>query len=178
MVDRGIHYEAAFEAFLRERATPYVAVDEAKRALFGKAKLKGFDFLVYSRNGPNLLVDVKGRRATGGKSMQTWATQRDVDDLLQWEQVFGEDFQAVLAFAYWIEPRDETLGLPGLASDLPPGEAEEPGVFRHLSRWYRLMAISLADYRNHMRQRSAKWETVALPTSDFRSLARPMETLL
>ena len=30
-------------------------------ALFADAKLKSFDFVVYSKNGPNLLVDVKGR---------------------------------------------------------------------------------------------------------------------
>jgi len=37
MADRNIHYEAAFEAFLRERGIPYVAVDEAKKALFSTA---------------------------------------------------------------------------------------------------------------------------------------------
>src|SRR2546423_987338 len=62
MADRTVHYEAAFEAFLRERGIPYVAVDEAKKALFANAKLKSFDFVVYSKNGPNLLVDVKGRQ--------------------------------------------------------------------------------------------------------------------
>ena len=40
MADRTIHYEAAFEAFLRSRGIPYVAVDEAKKALFADAKLK------------------------------------------------------------------------------------------------------------------------------------------
>ena len=52
MADRTIHYEAAFEAFLRERGVPYVAVDEAKKALFASAKLKSFDFVVYSKSGP------------------------------------------------------------------------------------------------------------------------------
>src|SRR5438067_1897458 len=66
MADRNIHYEAAFEAYLRQRGIPYVAVDEAKRALFANAKLKGFDFVVYSKNGPNLLIDVKGRQCTNG----------------------------------------------------------------------------------------------------------------
>ena len=61
MADRTVHYEAAFEAFLRQKGVPYVAVDEAKKALFANAKLKSFDFVVYSKNGPNLLVDVKGR---------------------------------------------------------------------------------------------------------------------
>ena len=55
-------YEAAFEAMLRARGIPYVPIDEAKRALFSSAKLKSFDFVVYSKTGPNLLVDVKGRQ--------------------------------------------------------------------------------------------------------------------
>jgi hypothetical protein len=29
MADRTVHYEAAFEAFLRHKGIPYVAVDEA-----------------------------------------------------------------------------------------------------------------------------------------------------
>src|SRR5437868_10387434 len=107
MADRTIHYEAAFEAFLRHRGIPYVAVDEAKKALFSNAKLKCFDFVVYSKNGPNLLVDVKGRQAQGKggatASFQTWATEQDVTDLMQWEQVFGEGFKAVFAFIYWID---------------------------------------------------------------------------
>src|SRR6476661_3576689 len=89
MADRNIHYEAAFEAYLRHRGIPYVAVDEAKKALFSNAKLKSFDFVVYSKNGPNLLIDVKGRqardRAGGRKNFETWTTQRDVEDLMQWE---------------------------------------------------------------------------------------------
>src|ERR1700759_1643285 len=66
MADRTVHYEAAFEAFLRERGIPCVAVDEAKKALFANAKLKSFDFVVYSKSGPNLLIDVKGRQARKG----------------------------------------------------------------------------------------------------------------
>src|SRR5438874_9995220 len=106
MADRSIHYEAAFEAFLRDRGIPYVAVDEAKKALFSNARLKSFDFVVYSKAGPNLLVDIKGRQArnrTGRGGFQTWATEQDVADLMQWEQVFGDGFKAVLAFVYWID---------------------------------------------------------------------------
>ena len=40
MADRSIHYEAAFEGFLRDHKIPYVAVDEAKKALFANARLK------------------------------------------------------------------------------------------------------------------------------------------
>ncbi|HEX3357795.1 MAG TPA: HYExAFE family protein [Tepidisphaeraceae bacterium] len=165
MADRNVHYEAAFEAYLRHRGIPYVAVDEAKKALFSNAKLKSFDFVVYNKTGPNLLVDVKGRQmrdSSASRTFQTWATQRDVEDLMQWEQVFGDGFKAVLTFIYWIE------------TPLSP----QPGMFEHRDRWYLLMAIDLAEYRNHMRRRSVKWETVALPAEDFRQLARPIESWL
>src|SRR5262245_44078279 len=107
MADRTVHYEAAFEAYLRQRGIPYVAVDEAKKALFANARLKSFDFVVYNKSGSNLLVDVKGRQCRNGvtrRGFETWTTQRDVDDLMQWEQVFGEGFKALLTFIYWIEP--------------------------------------------------------------------------
>src|SRR6185437_9420167 len=76
MADRNVHYEAAFEAFLRDKGIPCVAVDEAKRALFANAKLKSFDFVVYSKNGPNLLIDVKGRQLRNRSSQGI----RDVGD--------------------------------------------------------------------------------------------------
>jgi hypothetical protein len=161
MAHRQVHYEAAFEAYLREKGIPYVAVDEAKKAMFANAKLKSFDFVVYSKNGPNLLVDVKGRKL-GGSSYQTWATEGDVSDLMQWQQVFGEGFKAVLLFAYWIDP------------PLVP----EVGMFEHKERWYLLLAVELAEYQEHMRRRSVKWETVALPQADFKALARPIEKWL
>ena len=51
-------------------------------------------------------------------------------------------------------------------------------MFEHRERWYLLMGIDLAEYRNAMRRRSAKWETVALPAEEFRNLARPIESWL
>jgi len=103
--DRSIHYEAAFEAFLRERGIPCVAVDEAKKALFANAKLKSFDFVVYSKTGPNLLIDVKGGRRKGNpaEAVRNLDHEQDVADLTQWEQVFGEGYKAILTFIYWIE---------------------------------------------------------------------------
>ena len=64
-----VHYEAAFEDYLRKKGLPYIAVDEAKKALFAGAKLKSFDFVVYNKKGPNLLVDVKGRSLRNRSSM-------------------------------------------------------------------------------------------------------------
>jgi len=162
MADRTVHYEAAFEAYLREHGVPYVAVDEAKKALFSNARLKSFDFVVYNKNGRNLLVDVKGRQAKGkasSSSLQTWTTEQDVVDLLQWQEVFGDGFTAVLMFVYWIDPP----------------VVPQPGMFVHRDRWYLLLGVELSEYQDHMRRRSVKWETVAVPQADFRSLARPIE---
>src|SRR5689334_6722284 len=136
MADRTVHYEAAFESLLRDKGIPYVAVDEAKKALFSNAKLKSFDFVVYSKQGPNLLVDVKGRQHRDSVSkggFQTWATEQDVSDLLQWEQVFGEGFKAVFAFVYWID------------TPLTP----EAGMFEYKDRWYWAFGVDLSEYRAH-----------------------------
>lgn len=80
MAQRRHHYELAFEEYLRSRRVPYVAVDEARKALLPPgavlsarsgvtdagaiaepSALKCFDFVVYSDRG-NLLLDVKGRK--------------------------------------------------------------------------------------------------------------------
>lgn len=174
MADRKVHYEAAFEEFLRHRRVPYVAVDEAKRALFADSKLKSFDFVVYSPSGTNLLVDVKGRslRHRGGTSttrrgFETWATETDVHDLAQWEQVFGQGFRAVLAFVYWIDP-------PALLET----SHTNPEIIEYKNQWYCLLGVDLKEYRQHMRQRSPKWHTVCLPAETFRQLARPIPSWL
>jgi hypothetical protein len=165
MADRKVHYEAAFEAYLRNRGIPYVAVDEARKALFADARLKSFDFVVYNQSGANLLVDIKGRQLrskSGGRSLQTWVTEQDVADMLQWQEVFGDGFVAVLMFIYWIDP------------PLVP----DPGMFEHKDRWYLAMGVELREYQQHMRRRSVKWETVAVPQAEFRSLARPIDCWL
>lgn len=49
MAKRDNHYEAAFEAYLREVCLPYVAVDEAKRSRLSDGSLKSLDFIVSRR---------------------------------------------------------------------------------------------------------------------------------
>ena len=56
------HYERAFEWYLRQRDMRYVAVDQAKKAVFSGVRLKSFDFIVYSGRGRAVLLDVKGRK--------------------------------------------------------------------------------------------------------------------
>lgn len=169
MARRSNHYDAAFEAFLRGVATPHVVVDEQRRALLEGASLKSMDFIVYSRGGRNLLVDVKGRRfPSGGPDGKTrwenWATEDDLVSLLEWEQVFGPDFRAMLVFAYHV------------VDDRCLEEFPEPFEFRRQT--YAFYGVWADEYRNEMRSRSASWETVTVPSGTWRRLRTPIDQFL
>ena len=173
MAQRRFHYEKAFEHFLRANGVPYVAVDEAKRALqstsasSGKLPLKSFDFVVYGGEGSaNLLVDVKGRKHSGktGRQLQNWVTRDDVKSLQRWSGIFGEGFEPVFAFLFWC--------------DAPPPDALFLEVFTFGERWYAVQAIRLRDYTPAMRERSKQWDTVSIPATHFAQHARPIKELL
>ena len=103
MANRDNHYEAAFEAFLRARQVPYVAVDEKKRALLGDSSLKSLDFIVSPPDRGSWLVDVKGRHFPSGGQKQywkNWSTRDDIRSLAAWQRLFGSAFQAMFVFAY------------------------------------------------------------------------------
>ena len=164
MAIRSNHYDAAFEQYLRSKRVPYVAVDEQRRALAADASLKSFDFIVSRPGGGSWLVDVKGRRfGDGAARWENWATADDVECLLKWESVFGENSRAVLAFAY----------------DLADGEDAGTKVIHAWNgRRYAYFAVTAADYAAAMTARSAAWATVNLPRAEFAKLRRPFAELL
>ena len=166
MALRRFHYDQAFEHYLRSKRIPYVAVDEAKRALHGHSNLKNFDFVVYGQQGCNLLVDVKGRKHTGKtrKQFDNWVSEDDISDLLQWEALFGNDFAATLVFLFWC--------------DAQPPDALFTEIFLFNDRWYAVLAISVREYQAHMKQRSPKWRTVNIPAEDFSEHAKPLIEML
>lgn len=169
MALRGNHYDVAFEAFLRDRRTPYVAVDERRRALLEQSSLKSMDFIVYSQRTPNLLVDVKGRRFPSGGSdpghkWENWATAEDLPALLQWQQVFGQDFRAVLVFAYHV------------VDDRSRGDFESLFDFRN--RTYSFYGVWADEYKTAMQTRSTSWQTVSVPSRAFRELRSPIGAFL
>lgn len=160
-----VHYEAAFDAYCRSRGIPFVVVDEAKKASFREVKLKSFDFIVYSTSAEqNWLVDIKGRRwaargANRKPSWENWITQADLDGLRQWETVFGPGFSGLLVFAYWLD-----------ADADPPLEL----AFTHHDKQYIFAALTAAEYAQHARVRSPKWETINIPTREFAERVRPL----
>jgi hypothetical protein len=180
MAQRRHHYEHAFEEYLRVRRIPYVAVDEARKALLPRgpvatvrspadigaaASLKSFDFVIYGQ-GTNLLVEVKGRQVRGGGRggvgrgrLENWVTLDDVSSLQRWEGLFGPEFQAVFLFVYWCENQ--------------PPDALFQEVFEHRGRWYALRAVRVRDYAKVMKVRSPKWRTVNVPTAGFEQISSP-----
>jgi hypothetical protein len=76
---------ADVERELRVRRCPYVAVNEAKKALFAHSRLKSFHLVVYDKERENWLL---------------WCgdpTAAVRQDMAEWAQVFGEGFQVVYA---------------------------------------------------------------------------------
>lgn len=188
-MQRRHHYEQAFGAYLRRHRIPYVAVDEARKAILpdnahpaGNSTdpaappraLKSFDFVIYtdpaSTAAPdtNLLVDIKGRkvaRRTGADPLapgrlENWVTRDDVDSLAVWERLFGDAFRAAFVFLYWCHAQP------------PDGLFQQ--VFEHKSRWYALRTITLAAYTRKMKVRSPKWGTMHLAATDFEELSQPL----
>jgi hypothetical protein len=73
------------ERHLRDEGVPYICVDEAKRALFGGAKLRSFHFVVYQTKGKNWLLHAAS------------LTPASRNDLRQCEEIFGDGFIGVVA---------------------------------------------------------------------------------
>ena len=170
MAGRRLHYELAFEDYLRNCRLPYVAVHEARRAIGAAGPVKAFDFIVYSRLAANLLVDVKGRRLPERKSgvsrfWPNWSTVEDLTGLDRWQRAFGPDFRAVLAFVYGI-------AAPGVCQ----AGFDDLHVYR--DRAYGLVAVTLEAYQRHQRPRSPRWQTVYVPQRIFKLICRPISYFL
>lgn len=183
MTQRRHHYEAAFEDFLRSARIPYVAVDEAKKALLPESasprlelrrggggegderasSVKSFDFVIYGES-QNLLLEVKGRRVspralTSRSRLENWVTQDDVDSLATWGALFGQGFEPAFVFVYWCEEQ--------------PPDALFQEIFESRGRWYALRSVLLSDYRANMKVRSPRWRTVHIASSRFEQISQP-----
>ncbi len=167
MTKRHIHYEAAFEDYVRSRGWPYIPVDEQRKAIFSGVRVKSFDFIVYPPGAKTWVVDVKGRKfpyeGKGGRRYwENWVTQDDLDGLTQWHAVLGAEYEPVFMFAYWLlGPSDRT---PHAETHTYQGES------------YAFLPVPADRYAEEARRRSPKWGTVSVPVQTFRRLVVPMPT--
>ena len=153
------HYERAFENWLIDNRIQYIKIDEHKKAVFGRSKIKSFDFLLYPSQGQIIIAEVKGRSFKGTSlakltGLECWVTTEDIDGLTKWQEVFGEGHQAIFIFAYKIDNIDV---------DFDGREA-----FDFEAKRYVFFCVKLDDYSTFMKQRSPKWQTVTLPADKFR----------
>ncbi len=172
-------YERAFEGWLVENGVQYVMIDQARRSLLARNRIKSFDFLLYpagrrrESTGPAVIVaEVKGRKFKGASvvgltSLQCWVGMEDIRGLLRWQEQFdepGERAMGVIVFAYRFE--------------LPSVETDGREVYDFADHRYMFQAVAVADYSVNMRVRSPRWQTVMLGADDFRRLAVPVRRLL
>jgi hypothetical protein len=163
------HYERAFQSWLIDNRIQHIAIDEHKRAAFGRSKIKSFDFLLYPRNQKVIIAEVKGRKFRGKSfaglaGFECWVTTEDVNGLTRWQQVFGQGHTAVFVFTYAIENIDVDF--------------DGRQVYDFDADRYVFFAVRLDDYCSFMKVRSPKWQTVTLPADKFRKSAVQMQQLL
>ena len=159
------HYEVAFEAFLRDRRVPYLAIDEKKRSLLESGEsLKNLDFVVHAPGGNSWLVDVKGRKFPSGTEHRSywkhWTTLDDLVGMGRWQTLFGNT-KGLFVFAYMI---------CGARAPLP-----QEKLFAFRGELYAFVAITYFEYLCESHLISPRWKTYAMPTKKFRNLARPFE---
>lgn len=193
MAQRRFHYEQAFEHYLRCNRVPYVAVDEARKALTrpdihpdtvaGDA-LKSFDFVVYSPEG-NLLLDVKGRKcAVRWKRPAPAAPRRPAARLSGTRLASGrtgrleswvtdEDVQSLGAWAHLFGSTFRAVFVFMYWCESQPPDSLFQEVFEFGGRWYVLRCVDLCDYRRFMVRRSERWGTWCVPAEAFAAISRP-----
>lgn len=198
MAQRRHHYERAFEAFLRDRRVPYIAVDEARKALLPEGAvlratdeegrslaLKSFDFVAYG-NVSNLLLEVKGRRVaerrprrTSGDGAAAGAITREPGEpraparLRTDAWVTLDDLSALRAWRSLFGSGFEAAFVFVFWCESQPPDGLFQEVFEFQSRWYAVRAVLVDAYAGAMRVRSPKWGTVYLGSADFERLSQP-----
>lgn len=162
-------YEQAFENWLIENHLQFVAVDQQKRRVFARNKIKSFDFFLYPVKSAPVIAEVKGRLFKGlsvakETGLECWVTMEDIRGLIRWEQVFNDGTEALFIFAYKFENIDV--------------ETDGREVYDFDGNVFMFYVVKLDDYREFMKVRSPKWQTVTLPAEKFRELAVPARQFL
>ncbi len=192
MAQRRHHYEQAFERYLRAERVPYVAVDEAKKALIpegvsltarspeaGDAALKSFDFVLYGSFGSgragdgracNLLAEVKGRRV--GWSRPGPGRAGRSPRLESW--VTLEDVRSLRAWGSLFGPEFTPAFVFLYWCEEQPPDALFQEIFEHRGKWYAVRAVTVEKYAASMRVRSPRWGTVHVPPPVFERISQPL----
>lgn len=194
VAQRRHHYEKAFEDYLRTRRIPYVAVDEAKKALLPEGAvltpeaggeedpkaIKSFDFVLYGQ-GSNLLVEVKGRRLAPAKRRKPREGTSSLLEAPRRPSRGRLDSWVTLDDIASLKRWESLFGAEFAAAlvfvywcDAQPPDALFEEIFENRGRWYAIRAVLLADYAGAMKTRSPRWRTVHVPGAIFDQISHPL----
>ena len=167
------HYEIMFENFLRENNFLYIAINEAKRPVFNEERIKNFDFIVVSKSGKLILIDIKGKqfpyKSEYGKNY--WENWIGIDDgkfLKMWSKIFGNNAIGILVFAYLIKYKED--------------EKYFKDIFTFKRNKYGLVAIEINEYLKHSKPRSKSgkgtFNAISVSREKLSKLVRPISNFL
>lgn len=167
------HYELMFENFLRKNNFLYIAINEAKRPVFNGERIKNFDFIVVSKNGKLVLIDIKGKQfpyeSKYGKNY--WENWIEIDDgkfLKMWSKIFGNNAIGILVFAYLIKYKED--------------EKYFKDIFTFKRNKYGLIAIEINEYLKHSKPRSKSgkgtFNTISVSREKLAKLVKPISYFL
>lgn len=165
-------YEQAFECWLTEQGVPFISIDQSKRFAALEDGVKNFDFLLFPDSDCPVLVELKGRTFHGStlaglKGLDGWVPFEDVEALGHWQAVFEAekgDCRAVFVFVFAFEQIDV--------------ETDGRAVYDFGDRRFLMLAVGLDSYRELMKPRSGRWQTVSVGADDFRQIVVPVETII
>lgn len=177
-----VHYERALENYFRSKGILCIAVNEAKRPVYGKTKLKNFDFLVLS-NKKNLLVDVKGKKFPYVNSNKTlrfwenWVSDGDIKYMLKWKSHISlTKVTSIFCFAYWLNHASALGEIKKLKNF--KGLDKRNYHFKFGKREYAFLAIKVEVYNVLKKHRSRKLKSFYISRNIFKQKVYPISKYL
>lgn len=161
------HYEKAIEAYLIDRKISYLAINEGKKVLANNKKVKNFDFLINSKRKLKA-IDIKGKRFGYDKATsnlwENWVHEQDILSLNEWQKEFkknGVTIEPVFIYAYLLRNKEQR-GLFKI-------------TYKYKRKTYGLVAISLKDYKKHLKPRSNSPKSVDVSRRLFAKIVKPID---
>lgn len=165
------HYELMFENFLREQQLLYIAINEAKRPIFKGERIKNFDFIVVSKHGKVILIDIKGKQfpyesKLGKNYWENWVGLDDVKFLKMWAEIFNTI--GIIVFPYLIKYKED--------------EKYFKNIFKFKGTSYGIVAIEVGEYHKNSKPRSKSGEgtfnAISVSRELFSKLIKPISFFL
>lgn len=161
------HYELMFEDFLRKNNLLYIAINEVKRPIFKGEKVKNFDFIVVTRKGKFLLIDIKGKQFPCGSKnnfWENWITEDDAKFLKMWSNKFGRKATGIIVYAYNLLNKSN--------------QKQFKDTFVYKKNVYGLVAVDVKTYIKNSKPRSSAFKAIYISRGKFPKLIKSISHFL